>query len=54
MAYLGFVEYAKSMTKLGNSCVKDPGDQMENRQLLGWDDLNAVFGSIPMVSSVVF
>ncbi|CEL55405.1 Lipid A export ATP-binding/permease protein MsbA OS=Photorhabdus luminescens subsp, laumondii (strain TT01) GN=msbA PE=3 SV=1 [Rhizoctonia solani AG-1 IB] len=42
-------EYAKSMTKLGNSCVKDPGDQMENRQLLGWDDLNAVFGSIPML-----
>ncbi|KAH7341781.1 P-loop containing nucleoside triphosphate hydrolase protein [Rhizoctonia solani] len=42
-------QYAESNKKLGDTCIKDPEEQIEERQLFNWEDMNAVFDSIPLL-----
>ncbi|CAE6425375.1 unnamed protein product [Rhizoctonia solani] len=42
-------QYAESKKKLGDTYVKDPDEQIEELQLVNWEDLNAVFDSVPLL-----
>ncbi|CUA76087.1 ATP-binding cassette, subfamily C, bacterial [Rhizoctonia solani] len=43
------MQYVESMSALGDTCTKDPEAQIEERQLFGWEDFNAVFESVPLL-----
>ncbi|CAE7198365.1 unnamed protein product [Rhizoctonia solani] len=42
-------EYAELKSKLGDTFIKDPEDQIEELQPLNWEDFDAVFESVPLL-----
>ncbi|KAG8733455.1 hypothetical protein FRC11_006095 [Ceratobasidium sp. 423] len=42
-------QYAESMSKLGDTSIKDPEEQMAERQLFSWEDFDAIFESVPLM-----